>query len=371
MIGRNRVYRGHMTTSSRSGTVLLFVVVLILLALLAAFALLPQYVVFSPDGIDMVVPSLQEDGKAYSLEGTTAPQPYSGLVSTTVEIAPPDYSLVKYGTSSGLNYMQCMYVPFKKVTSANLDSLLKEAERNSIKGIVFQMKDESGKLAWMSNVAAASSYAANSAWDMAADVAEMKADNWYLVAELSCCVDDAMAAANPAAALRDLSGQAYADEVGTWVDPWNRDVRQYIVDLCTDLISMGFDEIILSHVEHPLSDVTYTREIAASLDRTAAVMGFATSVRQSLDKVLQESGAHLCADVSHDILGTGINNGQVFDNFLKVFDRLVIETETYSDDCKVFIEAHADSTLRYVPRMTWTFGGGSWILDSSVGAQKE
>jgi len=359
-----------MTTSSRSGAVLLFVVALLLLVLLAAFALLPQYVVFSPDGIDMVVPSLQEDGKGYSLEGTTGPQPYSGLVSTSVEIAPPDYSLVDYGSASGLNYMQCMYVPFSKVTSANLDSLLKEAERNSIKGIVFQMKDESGKLAWMSNVAAASSYAVNSAWDIAADVAEMKADNWYLVADLSCCVDTAQAEADPSTALHDYTGQVYADSMGTWVDPWNRDVRQYIVDLCTDLITMGFDEIILSHVEHPLSDVTYTREIAASLDRTAAVMGFATSVRRSLSEVLEENGAHLCAHVSHDILGAGTNNGQTLDNFLKVFDRLVIETESYSDDCKVFIEHHADSTLRYVPRMTWTFGGGSWILDSSVGASK-
>ena len=51
-----------------------------------------------------------------------------------------------------------------------------------------------------------------------------------------------------------------------------------------------------------------------------------------------------------------------------MFDRLVIETETYSDDAPVFTEKKIDSTLRFVPQMTWTFGGGSWILDPTVGA---
>ena len=92
------------------------------------------------------------------------------------------------------------------------------------------------------------------------------------------------------------------------------------------------------------------------------------AVREAIEKTMTEKNVHLSARVPHDVLTTGTDNGQSMDNFLKVFDRLVIETETYSDDAPVFTEKKIDSTLRFVPQMTWTFGGGSWILDPTVGA---
>ena len=183
-------------------------------------------------------------------------------------------------------------------------------------------------------------------------------------------MDTLLASANPDVALRDRTGAPYVDESGGWVDLWNRDVRSYIEELCTDLMAMGVDEIILSRVEHPFAEVMYTREIASSLNREAFCMNFSIAVREAIDKTMKDKNVHLSARVPHDVLTTGTDNGQSMDNFLKVYDRLVIETETYSDDAPLFTEKKIDSTLRFVPQMTWTFGGGSWILDPTVGASK-
>ena len=368
----HRVYRGHRGASRSGSPILLTILVLLLIALLLAFSLLPEYVVYHPDGVEMVVPMLQESGEGYTVEPAEAPGAYTGDATATIQVAEPDYSLVSLADTSGLQYLNGYYVPFSKVNAKGLETAVKEAERSGVKGLVLEMKDESGKLAWMSGVATASSNAANSTWDPTAYLSELKADGWKLTAEICCAVDTLLASANPDVALRDrMTGAPYTDSLGGWVDLWNRDVRTYTEELCTDLMAMGFDEIILSRVEHPLAEVTYTREIAGNLTREASAMNFAIAVRTALNDTLEEKNVHLSARVPHDVLTTGTDNGQSMDNFLKVFDRLVIETETYSEDAPVFTEKKIDSTLRFVPQMTWTFGGGSWILDPTVGADSQ
>jgi len=175
-----------------------------------------------------------------------------------------------------------------------------------------------------------------------------------------------MAVKDETTALRDPNGAVYYDATGMFVDLWNRDVRNYIIDLCTDLIGMGFDEIILARVEHPNSTVIYTRDIAATLDRQACVMNFSIAVRRGLTNIMAKNGTHLDAYADHSVLGADTVNGQTLANLLKVFDRVVISTGTYGQDAPVFTEAKIDSTLRFVPQMTWGFGGGSWIIDPNA-----
>ena len=296
----HRVYRGHRSAGHSGLPVLLTILVLILLALLLTFSLLPEYVVYHRDGVEMVVPMLQESGQGYTVEGISAPAPYAGDASATIQVAEPDYTNISLAGSAGLEYLNGYYVPFSKVNATGLETAVKEAERSGVKGLVLEMKDESGKLAWMSGVATASSNAANSTWDPTAYLSELKADGWTITAEICCAVDTLLATANPDVALRDRTGAPYVDESGGWVDLWNRDVRTYIEELCIDLMAMGVDEIILSRVEHPLAEVTYTREIAGSLNREAFCMNFSIAVREAIEKTMTEKNVHLSARRAYD-----------------------------------------------------------------------
>ena len=69
----HRVYRGRRGAGRSGSPVLLTILVLVFLGLLLAFSLLPEYVVYHRDGVEMVVPVLQEDGKGYTVEGISAP----------------------------------------------------------------------------------------------------------------------------------------------------------------------------------------------------------------------------------------------------------------------------------------------------------
>ena len=365
----HRVYRGSRSASTRLPSILLFILVAFLLIALAVFSLLPQYLVYHRQSVEMVVPMLEESGQPYTVTAVTMPGPYAGNAVSGFQVTEPDYSLVDLSNVRGLGYMRGYYVPLNKINETGLDSVVRDAERNGLKGLILQMKDETGALAWMSGVATASSNAANSAWDPSATLAELKADGWYLAAEICCAVDNLLADKNPDVALRDGSGNVYEDAWGKWVDPWNRTVRSYTVELCQDLLSMGFDEIILRQVAHPNGEVRYTRNVASNLNRTACAMNFAIAVRQALDKDLTGHGAHLCAVVTHDVLtADGASNGQNLDYFLKVFDRIIIPTGTYGHDVSAFLDRKIDSTIRFVPQMTWAFGGASVIMDPAAPA---
>ena len=74
MINRgHRVYRGRQTAGSRLPSVLLFILVFLLLAALMTFSLLPQYLVYHRDGVEMVVPMLEESGQAYTITAVAKP----------------------------------------------------------------------------------------------------------------------------------------------------------------------------------------------------------------------------------------------------------------------------------------------------------
>ena len=139
----HRVYRGRRGAGRSGSPVLLTILVLVLLGLLLAFSLLPEYVVYHRDGVEMVVPMLQEDGQGYTVEGISAPVPYTGDASAAIQVAEPDYTNVSLASSAGLQYLTGYYVPFSKVNANGLETAVKEAERSGVKGLVLEMKDES------------------------------------------------------------------------------------------------------------------------------------------------------------------------------------------------------------------------------------
>ena len=352
---------------------MLFILVLALVGFAVLFFSMPKYLVYYKDHLKMSVPFLQDGqvDEAFQVTESSGPAPYAGAANADVQIVAPDYTNVDLGSDKGLDYFQALFVPYSKVTETGLAAAVQEAQRKDIKGLLLEVKNETGMLAWMSDVDYGSSYATNGTWDLTAAIAELKEQGWFLAAQISCCVDTTLASRNVSAALKDSLGAPYADASGGWVDPWNREVRDYTAALAADLLSKGFDEVVLNHVEHPDAAVTYTRTVSGALDRTACVTNFAIAVREELSDTLEKTGGHLDAVLTHDAFtATASANGQTLTNFLKVFDRVIIATDTYGDDAKVFVDAHIDSTLRYVPRMTWIFSGASWVLDTTVAANE-
>ena len=105
----------------------------------------------------------------------------------------------------------------------------------------------------------------------------------YLVAEINVCRDALYASRSTTVCLRTELGGNYTDDEGAWLDPYNTELRQYVVDMCNELYDMGFDEVVLANVLHPTitdenTKLVYTRDMSSPPSAVNAVCGFAVSV---------------------------------------------------------------------------------------------
>lgn len=121
----------------------------------------------------------------------------------------------------------------------------------SQQGAVIAMKPASGQLPFLLNGAPAAVSADDTTLARQYRTANAALD--YSAAYVSCFLDEAVAAKNPALTLKTPGAQTpWLDGGGNaWLDPANEEVQGYLIALCKELAGLGFDEIILDNAAYP------------------------------------------------------------------------------------------------------------------------
>ena len=189
----------------------------------------------------------------------------------------------------------------------------------------------------------------------------------YLVAQLSCCVDSLLATRAPTTALCLNTGAAYVDETGAWLDPYNETVSQYIIELCEDLIGLGFDEILLNNLSMPITDaaIGYQVQLSSTPSPEAAICGLSMEITNALDSY----GVPVSVILNTNSLRNGLaaQSGQNLELFGKVFDRFCSATDSAwlsgvdRDSVDQYFEL-GDPAQRYVPMMAYIPEGFSTCI---------
>lgn len=282
-----------------------------------------------------------------------------------VEIIYPDFSGVAPVSAGDLPEIRAVYVPAEEVSAEALADAAEGLDSRGANALVLQLKPPDGQLAWASRVKLASSYGVNGTAELGESIAALKAQGVYLVAALSCCVDERMAARNLPMALHDSSGGLYRDGAGYWLDPYNKDARAYILELCTELADMGFDELLLDYVAHPEADVVYSLEMSGEPDRVFAVSSLALALTDGLkDKPVAVSAF---MDARAFRTDERPPNGQDLSFFLTVFSRVYVAsdgTALESDRARAARVLGEEDSLgvRFVPVLPSASDSGSWLL---------
>ena len=342
-MARNReFYKGQ--KKRRNYALIPFVVGLALITLIVVlFYSLQQYLVITKDGVRIVMPweaaetEVDEEGKEIR---------EFEEVSTELVFEEPDYSRIEARAGKRAGPVRAIYIAAEDV---NRDNLLRRAEQlNSGNALVIEMKPRSGYLLWVSNTDLAQSYALSIQNELTANMPGMLQElrayaanenkELWLVAQISCCVDGLLATRSTDFALRTASGSDYVDETGYWLDPYNAELRRYIIALVQELYDIGFDEVILSDVMHPVPEARegetptfiYTREMSAAPSPINAICGFALYVSNQLQEREDGKLLSIYLDTPRSLVRYDEGTGQNGVLFFKIYDRVYYRTDRYT-----------------------------------------
>lgn len=302
-----------------------------------------KYAVIADDGVTVALPFLT--GSLSSSDDGGRVRKEFEATDVSIEFLDADYSGVAATAGKGLPPVRAIYIPYEDV---NDEAIPGYASRlSSGNALLMNVKQKDGYLAYYSDAPVAYSYGLNmvatDTKDRLKEVLQtLKADKIYLVAQISCCMDELLGAHSTEVCLRNEYSMYYYDDKGYWLDPYSTIVRNYTVQLVRELWDMGFDEVVLQDLAHPsvqeienpdgtfTMPISYTREMSTVPTAEGAISGFAVYVADQLSD--RENGKYLSAylNSSTALVKTDTLNGQDGELFMKLFDRVYYETDKYA-----------------------------------------
>jgi hypothetical protein len=115
----------------------------------------------------------------------------------------------------------------------------------------------------------------------------LRENNLYISGRIICFKDDLKSRNSPPLALKEAATPLlYSDSSGSaWLNVYEQGARDYIKDLVTACIELGFDEIILDHFYLPnVTNVSNPAE-GSDISREDAVRGFVMEIRSLINEL--------------------------------------------------------------------------------------
>jgi hypothetical protein len=178
--------------------------------------------------------------------------------------------------------------------------LIDLVDQTEINAVVLDVKDESGRIYYASQVRLAQEVGASApGYDLQARLRELRDHKIYAIARIVVFNDPHLAAQRPELAIQDpTTGGLWTTWDGlAWVNPHRREVWDYNVDIAVEAARAGFDEIQLDYLRFPsdglLDNADYGAEFVGE-SRLDAIAGFLARMQESL----KPTGAFLALNVA-------------------------------------------------------------------------
>lgn len=316
------VYRARRRKLNVLGLAVGALAVLLLLTVVLFFGL-QKYIVFGHDGISVVLPGAEAgDGGGSGVEEELE------QAAAALEVTDPDYSEISARAGEGLEDYIGIFVPAADVSTSGVGRYTEVMELYNANALVLEVKPVGGQLVWSSTSQTAQAFGLGGTVDLAQLVAALHGEGYYLVAQLSCCIDGLLAERSPSSALTLNTGVPFSDAEGAWLNPYSETVSQYIIELCGELIGMGFDELLLKGLSMPITDapIGYTVELSSEPGPEAAICGLAMTISNALEGYDTPVGVILdTTSLRGNLAG---QSGQNVELLAKLFDRLCSATDS-------------------------------------------
>lgn len=276
-----------------------------------------QYIAISSDGIRLDLPS-------NAVEPVETPLPSMEIIIPTPDPMP---------SSQNLNALPLDLSTFM-ATAASASDYLSTWQGN---GFIVDVKPTTGLLSYVSQAPIAST-ARTTGTNQNANQALAELLNepdFYSIAHVSLFRDNTAPYQRNSLALRIPGGNWRDTENTRWLNPSNADVQDYIIDICTELAQMGFDEILLDNASFPVTENWGHIQLSApyTADSLSEII---TAVYQELADVMSDYPLVQLAFVAEDFLFEDASpyfTGQTLENLSSYADRIWFDSlSNFSED---------------------------------------
>lgn len=127
-----------------------------------------------------------------------------------------------------------------------MDNLISLVDRTELNTMVIDIKNDEGRVVYqmdspmVSELGSAQKLVA----DMPALVKKCREHGIYLIGRIVAFKDPFLAENRPELALHNQDGSVFRDKSGlAWVNPYSREVWEYLMEIAAQAVAVGFDEI--------------------------------------------------------------------------------------------------------------------------------
>lgn len=210
-----------------------------------------------------------------------------------------------------------------------VQALIELAEATEINSFVIDVKDATGYVSYRTRSELAREIGADREIRIAnirGLLDELRERGIYPIARIVVFKDPLLAERRPDLAIQRSDGSVWVDHHGEkWVDPYNREIWDYAIELAREAVELGFSEVQWDYVRFPDVPQSYMREAVypARQDRPRV-----QAIREFLDysrEELKDLGVPVTADVFGLTTSAGddMGIGQKWEELVDVTDVLL------------------------------------------------
>ncbi len=181
--------------------------------------------------------------------------PETGLPCTPTPTPKPpwnaDYLVGWEDTRKPVENVVGAYVGLYLNSEGRLKEWLKLADETELNAVVIDVKSDTGTITYEMECPALEGLdiCSKNYPDMKGLIKTLKEHGIYIIARIVCFKDSFIDEVHPEWMLHNKDGSMYHDKKGdTWMNPYNQEAWDYIVDISEQAVADGFDEICFDYI---------------------------------------------------------------------------------------------------------------------------
>ena len=263
------------------------------------------------DSVDGEFGMSNESGAETTVDGDTAANP--GASTGSVEDA---------ATVKELNRVKVkgIYVSGPMAGTAGMDNLIALVDRTELNALVIDVKNDDGYLTCELDVPLAEQIGSEKHYikDLPALVQTCKEKNIYLIARVVAFKDPILAEKMPEWSLHNSDGSIFRDKSGlAWVNPYRKEVWEYLASVGEAAIKAGFDEVQYDYVRFSTDSRMKQVDFGDSTrgrTKTEAISGFTLYASERI----HAAGGRISADVYGVVIDSEEDQQIVGQNYVEM-----------------------------------------------------